>query len=244
MSVEVTYLFPFRRWQPARVRDVVRRLEGCSPPEWSVHADDGPEPAIRFTCAGASARVFLRDDDEGCASASIEAPHVDPSMFDAVGDALDQLATTLGGACEPQGDVLERIEREAARGEVRLDSFDAMRAWLRSEFELHEDDDELVSLVWSWTDTSRTHLVFAEIAEYLGREWLQLSARVAPADRVPAERLIALGGLANATVEDGVAWFVVTVPFGLDASTLTDLIDHLASHADNVEHEVLGTDEY
>lgn len=246
MSVEVTYRFPFHFWTPARTAEALELLRAALP-DVEVELDDDDDEAVVFERRETGGRVSLNDDDdpEGCAYAMIEAAHVDPTLLSDLNDAFDALATALGGACEPEGEAFLALCRAAERADALLDSFAEVQDWLLTAYELTaEEDVDLVQLVWGWTDTERTQLVFLETVEYLHEVWLQISSRAVPVDRVDARRMIELGGLANARIEHGAYWFVVTVPFGLSGTDVERLIGHVAMLADDLEEEILGTDEY
>ncbi len=263
MSADALYRFPFARWRRSQVHKVVARAREELGGAFAIEVVE-PDPD---SADAGSFEVFFEERVDGSPSEGalhrgrlalgsgsgeerayvrVEAARVDAGALESADRIAMVLCDVLGGAPEADGDDAT-VAREGGglAPALRFASWDALRDHLVARYGAQVDDGT-VNVTWSWSETERTQLVQVVQSPLFDEAWVLFRSPVAPVARVPVARLFehersALGALVRQGTE-----FALHATLPLDALSverLADILNEIASDADNAEEALMGTDE-
>ncbi len=138
----------------------------------------------------------------------------------------------------------------ARRASPPFPSFAALRDHVRERYtpaSREDEDEDVASIVWSWSDTERTQLVDIEARTVADEDWIVIASPFASVDQVPlatafeqvAERVSSFARMGDRYYLRLVLPLEALPPARLDAA-----LGVVAQEADDAEAALLGTDEY
>lgn len=250
MSADLSYVVPFLRWSRTRVEALLPTLAERAPGARLSLAEPDEDGAMELRVRvgrRSGALVLLPGDDDTSASIHLPIGELDPGLTETLDQLASALAELLGGTSEEEPEA-EAVVQTALAEAHAPSSFADLRAELAERWTVQDDEDERVTVIWSWEGTDRTQLILLEPVETLDEIWVRLRSYIAPISRMePGE------WWTHDDPDDAVrlrldgedACFQINLPLAcLNPARLGVVLAHLAQLADDLEEQLTGTDTY
>lgn len=249
MSESPRWFLPFFRWSLSQVAAALPDLSAAVPGTRCTLSEPDEDGAIdlfvKWKRQGGTLRLLPGDEDT-LAQIDLDLeglPEALAEILEAVGDAL---AGALGGhpADLPGAEALVEAALAARRPFV-----DRAALWeaCRGRFEVLEEEAEELVLQVSWEGTDRVQRVSVRAFEVFFEEWVRFTSWIGPASRLSADEWRAQDheeSIASINAYDGEACWQLALPVaGLCPARLTNVVEHVAQLADDLEESLFGVDE-